>query len=153
MAYESIVVGTDGSETAQRAVEHAATLAAADGARLVIVSAYLPGEGEDRSAQADALPADIRHTLTDRVQTEELTERGRAAAKALGVPKVVVQALEGDPAQTLIAAAADFDADLIVVGSRGLTSHAHFILGSVASSVAHHAPCDVLIAHTTKVDS
>jgi nucleotide-binding universal stress UspA family protein len=69
------------------------------------------------------------------------------------VGKVVVQALEGEPSQVLLDAARDFDADLIVVGSRGLTSHAHFILGSVASSVAHHAPCDVLVAHTTKVDA
>ena len=65
----------------------------------------------------------------------------------------MVQALEGDPAHVLLEAAKDFDADLIVVGSRGLTSHAHFILGSVAASVAHHAPCDVLVAHTTKVDA
>ena len=99
------------------------------------------------------MPADIRYTLTDRVQTEELAERGRALAKSVGVEKVVVQALEGDPSHVLITAANDFDAGLIVVGSKGLTSQAHFLLGSVASSVAHHAPCDVLVAHTTKVDA
>jgi len=54
-----------------------------------------------------------------------------------------------DPAEVILEAAGDFLADLIVVGSRGLTSHAHFILGSVAASVAHHAPCDVLVEHTT----
>jgi nucleotide-binding universal stress UspA family protein len=101
----------------------------------------------------DAVPSDIRYTLTDRVQTEELAEAARSLATAAGVRKVVVQALEGEPGQVLLDAARDFDADLIVVGSRGLTSHAHFILGSVASSVAHHAPCDVLVAHTTKVDA
>jgi nucleotide-binding universal stress UspA family protein len=153
MTYGSIVVGTDGSPTAQRAVAQAAAMAAADGARLVIVSAYMPGDRREPTEEVDSLPSDIRYTLTDRVQTEELAEDGRRLAKAAGVGKVVVQALEGEPSQVLLDAARDFDADLIVVGSRGLTSHAHFILGSVASSIAHHAPCDVLVAHTTKVDA
>jgi nucleotide-binding universal stress UspA family protein len=150
MAYTSIVVGTDGSSTAERAVQEAAALALADQARLVIVSAYTAG-ATATGVDPDRVPEDIRHTLTDRVQAEELAEHGRAVAREAGVPKVVIQALEGEPAKVLLAAADDFDADLIVVGSKGLTSHAHFILGSVASSVAHHAPCDVLVAHTTKV--
>lgn len=151
MAYRNIVVGTDGSVTAERAVAQAAALAAADDARLVIVTAYAAGTGDDARArvQPDDLPPDIRHVLTDRVQAEELTAKGRAAAREAGVRSTVVQALEGDPAETLLEAARDFSADLIVVGSKGLTSHAHFILGSVAASVAHHAPCDVLVAHTT----
>ncbi len=153
MTYDSIVVGTDGSATAERAVARAATLAVADKARLIVVSAYMPGGRPAAGVDVDAVPADIRYTLTDRVQTEELAERGRIIAREVGVEKVVVQALEGDPSHVLITAAEDFDAGLIVVGSKGLTSHAHFLLGSVASSVAHHAPCDVLVAHTTKVDA
>jgi nucleotide-binding universal stress UspA family protein len=151
MGYKSIVVGTDGSETAERAVRQAAGLAADEGARLVVVSAFQPTGARQASEEVERVPADLRYTLTDRVQTEELAERGRAIAREAGVAKVVVQALEGDPSHVLLDAAKDFDADLIVVGSKGLTSHAHFILGSVASSVAHHAPCDVLVAHTTKV--
>jgi nucleotide-binding universal stress UspA family protein len=147
MAYASIVVGTDGSPTAERAVAHAASMAKGDGARVVIVTAFTPGatglEG------TNSVPDDLRFALTDRVQAEELAERGRAIAKGAGVDKVVVQAIDGEPANVLLDAAKDFDADLIVVGSKGLTSAAHFILGSVAASVAHHAPCDVLVAHTT----
>jgi len=146
MAYGSIVVGTDGSPTAERAVLQASSMAATEGARVVIVTAYEPSG--TTPADVDAVPADIRFVLTDRVQAEELAERGRQIAKGAGVGKVVVQAISGDPASVLLEAAKDFDADLIVVGSKGLTSHAHFILGSVASSVAHHAPCDVLVAHT-----
>ncbi len=149
MTYTSIVVGTDGSVTATRAVAQAATLAAADGARLVIVTAYTPGKGGAAGVDPDRVPEDLRFVLTDRVQAEELGASGRAVAKEAGVAKVVVQASAGDPAQVLLEAAKDFDAGLIVVGSRGLGSSAHFILGSVASSVAHHAPCDVLVAHTT----
>lgn len=149
MTYRSIVVGSDGSSTAERAVAQAGALAGAEGARLVIVTAYTEGAGRASDVDADALPADIRYMLTDRVQAEELGVHGREVAKASGAGKVVVQAISGDPAEVLLEAAKDFDADLIVVGSRGLSSHAHFLLGSVASSVAHHAPCDVLVAHTT----
>jgi nucleotide-binding universal stress UspA family protein len=148
MAYSSIVVGTDGSPTADRAVRQASELAAIDAARVVVVTAYTPGD-QHVADQADEVPDDIRFALTDRVQAEALAERGRQIAKELGVQKVVVQAIAGDPGAVLLEAAKDFDAGLIVVGSKGLTSHAHFILGSVASSVSHHAPCDVLVAHTT----
>jgi nucleotide-binding universal stress UspA family protein len=80
MTYGSIVVGTDGSPTAQRAVAQAAAMAAADGARLVIVSAYTPGDRREPTEEVDSLPSDIRYTLTDRVQTEELAEDGRRLA-------------------------------------------------------------------------
>ena len=149
MGYQSIVVGTDGSSTAEQAIRQAAAFAVRDDVRLVVVTAYTTGDAADLEAMADGLPEDIRFTLTDRVQAEELAERGRALAKAAGATKVVVQATPGEPADALLAAAEDFGADLIVVGSRGLNSQVHFILGSVAASVAHHAPCDVLVAHTT----
>lgn len=149
MTYRSIVVGTDGSATAERAVAQAGAMAATEGARLVIVTAYTPGERGVHDVDPDTLPADIRFVLTDRVQAEELGAHGRQVAKAAGAGQVVLHAVAGDPAEALLAAAKEFDAQLIVVGSRGLNSHAHFILGSVASSVAHHAPCDVLVAHTT----
>lgn len=148
MTYTSIVVGTDGSPSAERAIEQAASLAATDGARLVIVTAYHEGDGPTHDVAAEVVPEDIRYVLTDRVQAEELAGRGREVAHEAGARSVVVQALPGEAAGAIIEAAADFGADLIVVGSRGLDSHAHFILGSVASSVAHHAPCDVLVAHT-----
>lgn len=149
MTYSSIVVGTDGSPTTQRAVAQAAALAAADGARLVVVTAYHEGDRPTDDVAPDDLPEDIRHVLTDRVQAEELVGSARDVARAAGVSRTVVQALPGEPADALLEAARDFDADLIVVGSRGLDRHAHVILGSVAASVSHHAPCDVLIAHTT----
>jgi nucleotide-binding universal stress UspA family protein len=147
MTYRTIVVGSDGSSTAEQAVTHAGSLAAVDGARLVIVTAYEPGSSRG-DIPPDAVPQDIRFTLTDRVQAEELGAHGRELAKAAGAERVILQAVPGDPAEVLIDTAKEMDADLIVVGSRGLSSHAHFILGSVASSVAHHAPCDVLVAHT-----
>ena len=147
MGYQSVVVGTDGSETAEKAVRHAAGLAAESQARLVVVTAYEP-QG-DALVESQKAPTELRWMLTDRSQAEELARHGATAAKDAGAPRVSVQAIAGSAADVLLEAAADFGADCIVVGSKGLTSHAHFVLGSVASNVAHHAPCDVLIVHTT----
>ena len=144
MTYRTIVVGTDGSGSAQRAVEQAVELAAADGARLVIVTAF---ERSD-STPDDRVPADVRWMSTDPNEAERHARHGRHIAAEQGVSDVVVQALEGDPADELLEASDTFGADLIVVGSVGLTGSSRFLLGSVASSVLHHAPCDVLVVHT-----
>ncbi len=145
MTYRTIVVGTDGSATAVRAVAAAADLAAADDARLVIVTAF---ERHDDAKPDESIPDDVRWMLTDSNEAESYARDGRTLAVDAGVHDVVVQAIEGSPAEKLIETAEDFGADLIVVGSVGLTDAAHFILGSVASTVLHHAPADVLVVHT-----
>jgi nucleotide-binding universal stress UspA family protein len=86
--------------------------------------------------------------LTDRNLAEERARQARQVAKAVGADEVIIQASAGDPGDVLVDVAKHHDADVIVVGSRGLTSPARFVLGSVASAVSHHAPCDVLIVHT-----
>jgi nucleotide-binding universal stress UspA family protein len=146
-AYRNLVVGTDGSATAEQAVRHAAQLAGETGARLVVVTAYTSDPHADRSV-SDRVPDDIRFLLEDRNQAEERARHGRELAHAAGATDVVVQTAEGDASAVIIDAAKDFDADLIVVGSVGLTSKAHLFLGSVASAIGHHAPCDVLIIRT-----
>lgn len=146
MAYRTIVVGTDGSPSAERAVEHAIDMAAADDARLVIVTAY-ESDHRDRDRAPEA-PEDVRWVLADPNEAERHARHGRHLAVERGVTDVVVQALDGDPADELLEAADTFAADLIVVGSVGLTGSARFLLGAVASSVLHHAPCDVLVVHT-----
>ena len=145
--YETVVVGTDGSETAEEAVRHAAQLAAACEARLVVATAF--SAHDDLVARRSNAPEDIRWMLTDRNLAEERARQARQLAKALGVGDVLIETAAGDPGDVLVDLAKEHDADLIVVGSRGLASTAHFVLGSVASSVSHHAPCDVLIVHTT----
>ena len=144
MTYRTIVVGTDGSETAVRAITHAIGLAAADDARLVVVTAFERREAEED----DRIPADVRWMLTDSNEAEGHARHGRELAHDGGVRDVVVQAIEGDPSEKLLETAEDFGADLIVVGSVGLTASTRFILGSVAGNVLHHAPCDVLVVHT-----
>lgn len=144
MTYRTIVVGTDGSETAVRAVTEAIDLAAVDGARLVVVTAF----ERHHKAEDDRIPAEVRWMLTDSNEAERHARHGRELAHEGGVGDVVVQAMEGDPSEKLLETAEDFDADLIVVGSVGLTASTRFILGSVAGNVLHHAPCDVLVVHT-----
>jgi nucleotide-binding universal stress UspA family protein len=144
MTYRTIVAGTDGSDSAERAVEQAVDLAAVDAARLVIVTAF-----ERRDSPPDErIPSDVRWMLTDPNEAERHARCARHLAAERDVRDVVVQALEGEPAAELLEAAETFGADLIVVGSVGLTGGARFLLGSVASSVLHHAPCDVLVVHT-----
>jgi nucleotide-binding universal stress UspA family protein len=147
MTYSSIVVGTDGSETAELAVRHAGQLAKDHAARLVVVTAYEPRD-DALVKETEGVPDDIRWALTDRVQAEEKAVKGRKIAAELGLKGVVAQAIAGSPPEVLLEAANDFNADAIVVGSKGLTGAARFVLGSVASSVSHHAICDVLIVHT-----
>ena len=149
MTYKSVVVGTDGSATAEVAVRNAATLAATDGARLVVVTAFRAHASALGVSHGEEPPEELRWVVADRAQAEARAGHGRTIAKEVGLSRVTVQAIEGDPAEVLLKAATDFDADLIVVGSRGLTSATRFVLGSVAGTVAHHAPCDVLIVHTT----
>jgi nucleotide-binding universal stress UspA family protein len=147
VSYQSVVVGTDGSATAELAVRHAGQIATDNGARLIVVTAYEPRD-DQLAKDAEGVPEDIRWALTDRVQAEELARHGRQLALELGATGVVAQAIPGSPPDVLLEAAQDFNADVIVVGSKGLTG-AGRVLGSVASSVSHHAPCDVLIVHTT----
>lgn len=147
MTYANVVVGTDGSETAQRAVRHAADLAARCGARLVVVTAFTPDPRRESQRISDA-PEDIKWALTDRSEADRVAAGGREVARERGVDHVVLRAEAGVPAETILAAAQEFDADVIVVGSVGLTNSARFFLGSVANDVAHHAPCDVLIVDT-----
>jgi nucleotide-binding universal stress UspA family protein len=146
--YSNVVVGTDGSATAELAVKQAGQLAKDHGARLVVVTAYEPRE-DALVKENEGVPDDIRWALTDRVQAEEKAGHGRVIAKELGLKGVVVQAIAGSPPDVLLEAATDFNADVIVVGSKGLTGLPVARLGSVASLVSHHAICDVLIVHTT----
>jgi nucleotide-binding universal stress UspA family protein len=144
--YRRLVVGTDGSATAELAVHHAATLAGAFGAELVIVSAFLPSPFV-ADAQREA-PEDMKWRITDVGQAEDHAEAARDIAKQAGAKKIRMREESGDAAEALITVAEDTGADCIVVGSRGMSSASRFVLGSVPNRVSHHAPCDVLIVHT-----
>jgi nucleotide-binding universal stress UspA family protein len=142
---EAIVVGTDGSETAKEAVNEAIRLAKAFGADLHIVSAYKPLRGAHVSG-APAGAAKVWQPLPDS-RVEAILQEAAAAVRLRDVP-VKTHLSEDEPADALLSVASDVDANLIVVGNRGMQG-ARRVLGSVPNKVAHHAPCNVLIVATT----
>ena len=159
MGYKTIVVGTDGSETASDAVAAAAELAAVHGARLVVTTAFTPAKADAMAhlsgtsagsvaSRQQGAPSDIQWALTDRGQADSIVNEARRRAKQAGAGEVVVSTDSGDPSDVLLGTAREFLADLVVVGSVGLTSHTRLLLGSVADAVLHHATCDVLVVQT-----
>lgn len=144
--YQTVVVGTDGSETSFRAVERAAELARDAGAALVIACAYFP-EKPDPAAQ-DVLK-DEAFQVVGSAPAEDSLRSARDRATAAGATKIDTKAVEGKPGDTLKKVVADSRAELLVVGNRGLNTLAGRIIGSVPLDVVRHTPIDVLVVHTT----
>jgi nucleotide-binding universal stress UspA family protein len=146
--FSSIVVGTDGSETAGKAVRAALDLARTVGASLDIVSAYEPVPAQRLRSEARQAPEDLQWTITPREDVEATLAEAAEAVEGSGV-EVQTFAREGDPADAILDVAEERGADLIVVGNKGMTGAKRFLLGSVPNKVSHHAPCSVLIIRTT----
>jgi nucleotide-binding universal stress UspA family protein len=142
--YDKIVVGTDGSPTALKAVAHAASLAAATGGQLHIamVTPSIPVV-----VAPDMLLASAEWSDATKQATHAALESAAEAAAAAGAQTTTHQ-LSGDPADALLSLCDDIDADLLVVGSKGMHGARRFLLGSVSSRCAHHANRSVLIVHT-----
>jgi nucleotide-binding universal stress UspA family protein len=146
--FKSIVVGTDGSETATQAVRGAVELAKAVGAALDVVSAYQPVPASRlREEQRDA-PEDVEWAVGPREDVDATLEAAAVIARDAGVT-VESHARQGDPADAVLDVAEERKADLIIVGNKGMTGAKRFLLGSVPNKISHHAPCSVLIVRTT----
>lgn len=143
--YASIVVGTDGSTTAEKAVSHAARLAAMSGAHLhvAMVTPRIPllVAPDMVVASAEWNEATTQSTALALANAAEIAEGAGA--------EVSTHALAGEPADALLSLCEDVDADLLVVGNRGMQGARRFLLGSVSSRCAHHADCSVLIVQTS----
>lgn len=146
--FTRIVVGTDGSETATEAVRQAVGLAKLSGAGLSIVSAYEPVSKRRIEDEQQGAPADVQYEIGPREDVNLVLERAAATAKQEGVD-VQIHPVEGNPTDALLNVAEEIDADLIVVGNKGMTGARRFLLGSVPNNVSHHAPCSVIIVRTT----
>jgi len=142
---ETIAVGTDGSETASKAVDFALDLAEKFGSHVVVASSYRPvSEGRVRAEQREA-PQDIQWSINPMEDVEAALRDAEERAKARGL-KTTTEAREGDPADVLCDIAERHNADLLVVGNKGMQRR---VLGSVPNSVSHKAPCSVVIVKTT----
>jgi nucleotide-binding universal stress UspA family protein len=145
--FESILVGTDGSDAAGAAVLRAVQLAAALGARLHIVSAYEPVPERHLRIERVHVPSDVQVNMRGEVLA--LLESVRRDARTAGVSQIETFARVGDAADAILDVAEEQGTDLIVVGNKGMTGATRFLLGSVPNKVSHHAPCSVLIVRTS----
>ncbi len=146
-SYQTVVVGTDGSETSFAAVERAAELARDSGATLVIACAYEPGK-TDTAAQ-DALGEDAAYQVVGSTPAENSVRDARERAVKAGATTIETEVVQGKAASTLQKIVDQRKADLCVVGNRGLNTLAGRIIGSVPQDIIRHMPVDVLIVHTT----
>jgi nucleotide-binding universal stress UspA family protein len=146
--FKSIVVGTDGSETATQAVHQAVDLAKEIDAKLELVSAYEPVSDQRLREERTDVPDDLQWMVNPREDVDATLKDAAEVAKEAGV-KVETYARQGDPADAILDVAEEQNADLIIVGNKGMTGAKRFLLGSVPNKVSHHAPCSVLIIRTT----
>ena len=146
--FRSIVVGTDGSETAQVAVDRAISLAELSGARIELVSAYEPVPSQRLREEARQMPTDLQWMVNPREEVDATLAHAAERGRANGV-EITLYAREGDPADAILDVAEEQGSDLIVVGNKGMTGAKRSLLGSVPNKVSHHAPCSVLIIRTT----
>jgi nucleotide-binding universal stress UspA family protein len=162
--YARILVGTDGSPTAMRAVDMAAQLSRTIEASLTIVCVYEPpsaqelerlrADPDDPVAQWGAgkrvreVPDEFRWRIAGAAQAQDVLDRAAEHALSAGL-EAEVRALEGNPAERLISFAAEGGFDMVAVGSVGMSGAKRFMLGNVPHRISHHAPTDVLILRTT----
>ena len=137
----SIVVGTDGSDSAEVAVQQAAELARRFDAELHIVCVHTPIEVTAMAAAPMATTWDIG---PDVIGEEALARAGSLAENT----SFRTHLFTGDPADAILQVAEDEGADLIVVGSKGMRGARRFLLGSVPNKLSHHAACGVYIVRT-----
>jgi nucleotide-binding universal stress UspA family protein len=136
----TIVVGTDGSANADLAVEQAAEIAKGSGATVHLVTAY-----PDDPAFGETIASSAKQ---DRVNLREVAEGVLvrvARGPSLEGVDVTTHASAGDPARVILDIADELDADLIMVGARGLTAFERFLLGSVSSKLSHHSKRSLMI--------
>jgi nucleotide-binding universal stress UspA family protein len=146
--FTRIVVGTDGSDSAGEAVRQAIDLAKLSNAQLSVVSAFAPVSKRRVHGEQQQAPADVQYEIGPREDVNILLEAAAAEARKEGI-EVQTHPVEADPAEAILNVAEQVNADLIVVGNKGMTGARRYLLGSVPNNVSHHAPCSVIIVRTT----
>ncbi|MGH9080301.1 MAG: universal stress protein [Acidimicrobiales bacterium] len=142
--FETVLVGTDGSDRANRAVDRAVRLVQGTDDHLHIVTAYRPPSLHRIEKVRAAAPEEVQWRLSVDSEAQAALHQAVGTARACGVV-CDTSAEQGDPATVILETAQRIGAQLIVVGSKGVERR---ILGSVPHSVSQQAECDVLIVHT-----
>ena len=141
----TVAVGTDGSDTAAKAVEFALDLASRYKAKIVFLSAYKPVADSQLKREAREAPDDVQWQINPAENVEPALRDAGDLAGERGL-KWDSEAREGDPARVLVALAEKHSADILVMGNKGMRRK---VLGSVPNSVSHKAGCHVVIVKTT----
>ena len=134
----TVAVATDGSATANEAVNEAIEIARRFGAKLWLLSAFERSPAEDQDIE-------LQWASNSSAQVKSLLEQTEADLRAAGVD-CETRVAEGDPAEVVVRLAADVGADLLVIGNKGMQRR---VLGSVPNTVTHKAACSVLVVKTT----
>jgi nucleotide-binding universal stress UspA family protein len=142
---QTVAVGTDGSGTADKAVEFAIDMAARYEARIVFISAYHPVSESRLKREGRDAPDDLQWMINPAEDVEATLRDCEERAEQHGL-RWASEARQGDPAKILVELAESNGADVLVIGNKGMQRR---VLGSVPNSVSHAAPCSVLIVKTT----
>jgi nucleotide-binding universal stress UspA family protein len=143
--FKTIAVGTDGTDTAANAVDVALDIAEHYGARLLIFSVYAPVSDKELARERAELPDEVQWKIGATERVDAVLGRALSRARERGLESEAV-AREGEPAGVICQLAAEHDADLLVVGNKGMDRR---LFGSVPRSICQHAPCSVVVAKTT----
>jgi nucleotide-binding universal stress UspA family protein len=141
----TVAVGTDGSGTAEKAVLAALELAERYAARIVFISAYAPVDEQRLKHEKRDAPDEIQWTINPEEDVDATLRECEELADERGL-KWASEAAQGDAADVLVGLAGKHDADVLVIGNRGMHRR---VLGSVPNSVTHKAGCTVYLVKTT----
>jgi maltose/moltooligosaccharide transporter len=152
--YDRVIVGSDGTPASLVTVGHAAGVASAADAQLVVVSAYKPeaerngANGRPTDVHPNGVPNGARQDLYGEEAAREALRESVRQLQMNRVRNIEQRIVEGSPAQALLEVAGDNPANLIVVGNRGLGAQAGEILGEVPREVVRNAVCNVMVVQT-----
>jgi nucleotide-binding universal stress UspA family protein len=147
-AYQTVLVGTDGSESSLRAVDCAGKIAADSNAKLIIGTGYFTQPDDKRAA--DILREEA-YMVQGNAPIYAMLHDARDRAKAAGAKNIEDRPIKAAPVQALVDLAEEVGADLLVVGNVGLDARSAIVgrVFSIPGAVANRAKIDVLIVHTT----
>jgi nucleotide-binding universal stress UspA family protein len=143
--FKTIAVGTDGTETADKALGVALDIADRYGARLLILSVYTPVSRKELAREREESPEEVQWSIHEEERVDAILTRALHRARAIGLDSEAV-ARTGDPADVICELASEHNVDLLVIGNKGMNRR---VLGSVPRSICQHAPCSVVVAKTT----
>ncbi len=141
----TVAVGTDGSGTASKAVEVAIDLAKRWEARIVFISAFRPVDESRLKREKRDAPEDVQWSINPEEDVDATLKEAEELAEQAGL-KWASEAEQGDPADVLVSLAEKHEADVLVIGNKGMNRR---VLGSVPNTVTHKATCHVFVVKTT----